>query len=408
MNIQQKFETSDRFAFGFEPEFYGKSYTEMNRFNSGNNKIKGLSYKYDGSAGVSAEMNFPPLLPCDRADDFIKRSLEQVKQFSENKVTWRCGLHMHLSTLPVRQHLTNDQFTALAIEMVEGNAYWYEDTRNLGQLFDLSSQVPLEIYKDVGYRMSKHRDFFHSTISKSRRDDGGTVPNNTQPNGYFCRMPITDLERIKNCPANIDSLRRVLTTCHHSYKYSAINVSPYNSKKTVEFRSHQGSLELPKMITWYKFISNMVNHSLQNRFKADRMEEQITSPSYIGRSDTTIKSRLWNFCRVAGGRSTRDIMSHCDISCPQSVRRTISEIRSNENYEPFIVTHNQQEYGTRYGSSDEYGNNGYEILINANRSIVGNDLKIITDNLNRGKSNLTESLDGQSLADLNERIRQLS
>ena len=75
MNIQQKFETSDRFAFGFEPEFYGKSYTEMNRVNSGNDKIKGMSYKYDGSAGVSAEMNLPPLLPCDRAWNYLDRCL---------------------------------------------------------------------------------------------------------------------------------------------------------------------------------------------------------------------------------------------------------------------------------------------------------------------------------------------
>ena len=155
---------------------------------------------------------------------------------------------MHLSTLPVKQNLTNDQFTALAIEIVDADPYWFEDNGKVSQLFDVSSQIPLEIYQDVGYRMSKHRDFFNSTISKSRRDDGGTVSNGTQPNGYFCRMPTTDLERIKNCSPNINSLRQVLCNNGHSYKYSAINVNLYNTKKTVEFRSHQGSLEYKKMI----------------------------------------------------------------------------------------------------------------------------------------------------------------
>jgi hypothetical protein len=100
-------------------------------------------------------------------------------------------------------------------------------------------------------------------------------------------------------------------------------------------------------------------------------------------------------------------MEHCNINNAQSVRRTISEIRAEEQYEPFIVTHNQQEYGVRYGTSNAYSNNGYEVLTSANVHRPSNDVAFITDNNDRGSSSLIAGLDNQTLADLNERIRQL-
>ena len=42
-------------------------------------------------------------------------------------------------------------------------------------------------------------------------------------------------------------------------------------------------------------------------------------------------------------------MAHVGINNAQSVRRTISEIRSNDHYKAFVVTHNQQEFGVDYG-----------------------------------------------------------
>ena len=155
-------------------------------------------------------------------------------------------------------------------------------------------------------------------------------------------------------------------------------------------------------------MQNLINHSLQTRFKAHTVQEELTSPSYIGRSANTTKSKLWAFCRVQGGRTVEEIMSHCGINNAQSVRRTISEIRANEVYEPFIVTHNQQVYGVRYGTSSSCSNNGYEVLVNANVNRPTNNLTFITDNEERGSSSLTAGLDNQTPADLNERIRQLA
>ena len=89
------------------------------------------------------------------------------------------------------------------------------------------------------------------------------------------------------------------------YKYTALNINHYNVKKTFENRSHDGTLEMNKMRTWFKFLSNIIDHTVQKRFKARTELQRITSPSYIGRSANTVKSRLWDFCR-GQVRSTRD------------------------------------------------------------------------------------------------------
>ena len=99
-------------------------------------------------------------------------------------------------------------------------------------------------------------------------------------------------------------------------------------------------------------------------------------------------------------------MQHCNINNPQSVRRTISEIRRNEHYDPFVVTHNQQEFNVRYGQSIDHGDNGYEILVTKTVDIPSDNLTFNNDNV--ASSELIAGLDNQTLGDLNERIRQLN
>ena len=76
-------------------------------------------------------------------------------------------------------------------------------------------------------------------------------------------------------------------------------------------------------------------------------------------------------------------MTHCNINNAESVRRTISEIRRNDHYKPFIVTHNQQEFGVDYGHSRDHGDNGYEVLITKDIEVETGDIEKIEDeNLN--------------------------
>ena len=106
-----------------------------------------------------------------------------------------------------------------------------------------------------------------------------------------------------------------------------LNINKYHSTRTIENRSHGATLEYKKIKTWVKYNTNLMLNSLVSRFKARTTLQELYSPSYIGRSANTLKSQVWDYCR-GQARSTRDIMSHVGINNPQSVRRTISEIRS--------------------------------------------------------------------------------
>jgi len=399
-------DNNSRFAFGYEPEFNNRSnhstnhtrvtWQEFNRINSrSNTPIKGLTFKPDGS-NADVEMDLPVLADCNMAWEYL-RDCFKIAIDNNSFVNTECSSHVHISTLPILPSLTNEQFTRKSIEMKNQFSdanydHYLEKPSNLSQLFVVNKQIPLDVIKDIGFRLSTHIDFFSTTIARSRRD------------GYFCRYPKTPQEILRARPT-VEGLRQVFNHRATSYKYSALNVNHYNSKKTIEFRSHGGTLEYRKLITWFKFLSNIVDHSLQKRFKAHTVQQELTSPSYIGRSANTTKSQLWAFCR-GQARSTREIMAHCNINNPQSVRRTISEIRRNEHYDPFVVTHNQQEFNVRYGQSIDHGDNGYEILINKTVDIPSDNLTLNSEQL--GNSELVAGLDNQTLADLNERIRQLN
>ena len=100
-------------------------------------------------------------------------------------------------------------------------------------------------------------------------------------------------------------------------------------------------------------------------------------------------------------------MTHCNINNAQSVRRTISEIRANDHYKAFVVTHNQQEFNVDYGQSRDHGDNGYEVLISKDIEIETGEIKKIEDENLRGDISLIAGLDEQTLAESNERIRTI-
>ena len=384
-----------RYAFGFEPEFNCiKEDYELNQINrTSSSPIHGLFIKHDGSQ-ADWEMDLPVLADCQLAWDYLKECCNFVTS-NGGTVNKHCSAHVHLSTLPIRADLTNEQFTRKSIEMKRHSNNYLEDINNLKQLFDVDTQLPLEVYKDIGYRISSEIDFYKSTIASSRHDC------------YYARFPKSPSDILRADPT-IESLKNALNSIapRGIYKYTALNINHYNVKKTFENRSHGGTLEMNKMRTWFKFLSNIIDHTVQRRFKACTEVQQLTSPSYIGRSANTVKSRLWDFCR-GQVRSTREIMAHCNINNAESVRRTISEIRANDYYKAFVVTHNQQEFGVDYGQSRDHGDNGYEVLITKNVEVETGDIEKIEDENSRGEISLIAGLDEQTLADLNERIRTI-
>ena len=391
-----------RYAFGFEPEFMNSQNSDyvLNQINrSSSNPVHGLKIKADGSQ-AQWEMDLPVLADCQLAWDYLKECCDFVTS-NGGYVNRDCSAHVHLSTLPIRADLTNEQFTRKSIEMKRHSNNYLDNINNLKQLFEFNedtdtfTQLPLEVYKDVGYRISSEIDFYKSTIASSRHDC------------YYARFPKSPSDILRANPT-IESLKEVLNS--HAprtiYKYTALNINHYNVKKTFENRSHGGTLDMNKLKTWFKFLSNIIDHTVQTRFKARTELQQLTSPSYIGRSSNTVKSQLWAFCR-GQVRSTREIMTHCNINNAQSVRRTISEIRDNDHYKSFVVTHNQQEFGVDYGHSRDHGDNGYEVLITKDIEVETGDIEKIEDENLRGDISLIAGLDDQTLDDLNERIRTI-
>ena len=184
----QNLYTNKTIAIGLEPEFIGASPNQMNSFNQGSNLIDGLSYKSDPSVGT--ECDIPVLADCEFTRDYMTKVYNQI-QSQGGKVNVKCSTHIHLSTMPIKAGLTNEQFSRMSVQMRQADRDYLLDQNKLSQLFDTnpSSRIPLEVIKDILYRVSKHIDFFHSCVSKSRRDDGGYCSANNRPNGYWSRKP---------------------------------------------------------------------------------------------------------------------------------------------------------------------------------------------------------------------------
>ena len=212
-----------RYAFGFEPEFNcSKEDYELNQINrTSSSPIHGLFIKRDGSQ-ADWEMDLPVLADCQLAWDYLKECCNFVTS-NGGTVNKHCSAHVHLSTLPIRADLTNEQFTRKSIDMKRHSNNYLEDINNLKQVFDIDIQLPLEVYKDVGYRISSEIDFYKSTIASSRWDC------------YYARFPKSPSDILRADPT-IESLKNALNSIapRGIYKYTALNINHYNVKKTFE------------------------------------------------------------------------------------------------------------------------------------------------------------------------------
>ena len=101
INTNRNIFDNQNFAFGVEPEFNTRTYTEMNRHNNGlgENKIKGLTYVYDGSR-VDGEGRLPILSNSQKSYNYLKSILEQLNNHGAT-VNWTCSVHIHLSRRPI-------------------------------------------------------------------------------------------------------------------------------------------------------------------------------------------------------------------------------------------------------------------------------------------------------------------
>tara|TARA_R100000406_G_scaffold47007_1_gene31732 strand:- start:198 stop:1403 length:1206 start_codon:yes stop_codon:yes gene_type:complete len=359
---------NQNFVFGVEPEFNTRTYTEMNRINNNSAEpIKGLEYVYDGSR-VDGEGRLPILSNSLASYKYLRSVLEQLQENGAT-VNWTCSVHIHVSRRPI------------IIDPTEFHNRSIEYTRRTGSALPSSNgtdyfgdAIPLEILKDIGYRVSKNKDQFNSFLAPSRIDDGGYANNAMrrarQPNGYFCKMPLSHT-MIRNTEPTWNKLKRVIST---GDKYSAINIHHWSNKETIEYRSHGGTLEIDKIWSWIQFLINMTRHSINARH--NQVQSVIDTPDYIGRSYRTRQSIAYQLMRRVGGATTQEIMDATGIQTAQRVRSMISEqirpVLRQRFGRDILITHNQQHYNHAYSTSQgRYDLNGYEIPLQVNNASGG-------------------------------------
>ena len=392
INTNKNIFDNQNFVFGVEPEFNTRSYTEMNRYNNslGSNKIKGLEYVYDGSR-VDGEARLPILSNSQKSYNYLKSVLEQLNDHGAT-VNWTCSVHVHLSRRPIT--IDPDEFHDKSIEYTSRNGGALPSRNGLDYF---GNAIPLEIVKDIAYRVSKNRIQFNSFLAPSRIDNGGyaveAMRRAGQKNGYFCKKPSNPLT-IKNTEVTWHKLKRVISM---GGKFSAINLNHWDDYETVEFRSHGGTLEIDKIWSWMMFLSNMQRHSIINRHS--QVQALQDTPSYIGRSSRTRQSIAYSLMRREGGATTQEIMDASGIQTAQRVRSMISEqIRPNlinQFGRDILITHNQQHYNHAYSSSQgRYDLNGYEIPLQVNN---GSDGAVFANN---GGTDLILGLDNQYKSNL--------
>ena len=213
--------------------------------------------------------------------------------------------------------------------------------------------MEFELVQDIMLRYSKGLNHIEKFLPSSRT-------NNT-----FCETSEMTESRI-NSASSISDLT--------FGKFTAINLEPF-SKGTIEFRQALTTLNVDKIIVWFRFIDNLIRYSDDKRL--NRISETVYNvPSslrpYLTRSNTR-QELLYNELYNADGNlglQTRQLMDTFGLTS-QSIRRLISDIRTtfsnnNINADDFLITHTFVENGSSYG--DGITNTSYQVIREVNRN----------------------------------------
>ena len=326
--------------------------------------FKGLRIMYDGSAKVAIEIVFPILFDHADAWNYINNILTILKE-NGFFVSSDCGMHLHISThkaietdkAELIQKSINHQ--ASLITRYE-DVYGYQTIDfNLdgfvapSNLYQDDTEMEFELVKDVMLRYSKGLNHIQKFLPSSRT-------NNT-----FCETHQMTESRI-NSASSISDIT--------FGKFTAVNLMTF-SNGTIEFRQALTTLNVDKIIVWFRFIDNLIRYSDTKRL--NRISETVYNvPSslrpYLTRSNTR-QELLYNELYNADGNlglQTRQLMDTFGLTS-QSIRRLISDIRNtfsnnNINADDFLITHTFTENGSSYG--DGVSNTSYQVIREVNRN----------------------------------------
>ncbi len=379
-------------TFGLEPEFVRPHYSNVNI----HNEIDGVFAKSDGSLRDGGELELPIYADSNRSWEHIEKVFNvATNQYNCVSNSYKCSVHVHIGMRPIDRTIVNEEdFTNKSINFAQSNNNIR--SRIGAKIADYFGQpLPLEIARDVSYRIIKDIALFSTMLTPRRRDC------------YYAKYPSTTAQAIQNTRADINSLISAIST---ERKYSAINLLSLapnnysnNVKYTMEFRSHSGSMDMPKLRNWIRFLLNLAYHSIDTRF--EQAQSMLTTPATIARAGS--KAQLvWDMARSDNGASTQELMTHANINSAQRIRVMFSEWRSqlsNSFGQNVIETLTQQHFGHRYTTSNgRYDLNGYRIP----KEIQGNNSGYIFNGA--GDPSIHAGMSQELLTATNARIQEIA
>jgi len=379
-------------TFGLEPEFVRPHYSNVNI----HNQVDGVFAKSDGSLRDGGELELPIYADSNRAWEHIEKVFNvATNQYNCVSNSYKCSVHVHIGMRPIDRTIVNEEdFTNKSINFAQSN----NDIRlrKGAKIADYFGQpLPLEIARDVSYRIIKDIALFSTMLTPRRRDC------------YYAKYPSTTAQAIQNTRADINSLISAIST---ERKYSAINLLSLapnnysnNVKYTMEFRSHSGSMDMPKLRNWIRFLLNLAYHSIDTRF--EQAQSMLTTPATIARAGSKAQT-VWELARSDNGASTQELMNASNIQSAQRIRVMFSEWRtqlSNTFGQNVIETLTQQHYGHRYSTSNgQHDLNGYRIP----KEIQGNGNGYVFNGA--GDPSIHAGMSAELLNATNQRIQQIA
>jgi hypothetical protein len=341
-------------TFGLEPEFVRPHYSSVDI----HNHVDGVFAKSDGSLRDGGEIELPIYADSNKAWDHIQKVFEcATSRYNCVSNSIKCSVHVHIGMRPIdRTIISEEDFTNESIAYSHNNNdVRYRTAKKIKRYF--GDPLPLEIARDISYRIAKDIALFSTMLTPKRRDC------------YFAEYPSTPAQAIQNTQADINSLIRAISTGRSGGKYSAINLLSLapnnysnNVKYTMEFRSHSGSMEMEKLRNWIRFLLNLAYHSIDTRFV--QAQSLLQTPQVIARQGTKAQI-VWDLARSENGASTQELMNASNIQSAQRIRVMFSEWRNqlaNTFGQNVVEMLSQQHYGHRYTTSNgRYDLNGYRI-----------------------------------------------
>ena len=238
----------------------------------------------------------------------------------------------------------------------------------------------------------KHRSKLTSDILKSL--EKYTINLKTEQTNIYDKKAVQCIAFTENDdPIHIgyiekkkSSIVSELISSYLSYKVKIIKISNHKISCEIAFLNftseniEKNNLDLSEEFTKgnYFYLNEDFEDALECFIECynnnyDPFLEITKTPPYIGRSEYTRQSLAYQAMRRVGGSSIQEIMIASGIQTAQRVRSMISEqIRPRLEKEfgrNILITHTQQSYQHKYGSSDGKHNlSGYEIPQNIEKS----------------------------------------